>query len=349
MHHNTVSAVDVKPAIQLDERLDALLSITGRMDGFLYRCKNDSSFTMLYLSDGIHTMSGYPSSDFILNHVRDYVSIIYPDDLPAAYSALDDALKKRCNWNIDYRIVPMLGPPMWVREIGGGVWNDVGELVFLEGFIIDISDRKYIEDMNATLLNDLKLANEKLSIQKLELVLAKRRSDHLANHDELTDLPNRRAFHDQLNAMIDRNQYTNTVVGLMFIDLDKFKEVNDTLGHEAGDDLLKTVANLLRSQLRSTDFVARLGGDEFAFVLSCNGIQAKDDVLKVAQRILKKLQIEVPSPSGSISVGCTIGLAVYPAAATNSQELLDMADRLMYIGKKDGRNRIVTVDALKAA
>ena len=92
-----------------------------------------------------------------------------------------------------------------------------------------------------------------------------------------------------------------------------------------------------------------IGGDEFAFVLSCNGIQTNDDVLKVAQRILKKLQFEVPSPSGSISVGCTIGLAVYPAAATNSQGLLDMADRLMYIGKKDGRNRIVTVDALKAA
>ena len=349
MHQNIISAVDVNQAIHLDARLDALLSITGRMDGFLYRCKNDASFTMLYLSDGIHTVSGYPSSDFILNQVRDYLSIIHPDDLPAAYSALDSALEKRCNWNIDYRILPLQGPPIWVREIGGGVWNDLGELVFLEGFIIDISDRKYIEDMNATLLNDLRLANEKLSVQKEELVLAKRRSDHLANHDELTDLPNRRAFHDQLNMMIERNHDTNTAVGLMFIDLDKFKKVNDTLGHEAGDILLKQVAILLQAQLRSTDFVARLGGDEFAFVLSCNRNQAHETVLKVAERILKKLQIEVPSPKGIINVGCTIGLAVYPAAATDSQELLALADRLMYIGKKDGRNRIVTVDALKAA
>ena len=225
----------------------------------------------------------------------------------------------------------------------------MGELIFLEGYIIDISDRKRIEEMNTTLLNDLKLANEKLSIQKHELVLAKRQSDHLANHDELTNLPNRRAFHDQLKAMIDLNQDKNLAVGLMFIDLDKFKEVNDTLGHEAGDNLLKQVAILLQGQLRSTDFVARLGGDEFAFVFSCNRSQAHDDVLRVAQRILKKLQIEVPSPNGTISVGCTIGLAVYPASATDSEELLDMADRLMYIGKKDGRNRIVTVDALKAA
>jgi diguanylate cyclase (GGDEF)-like protein len=349
MHQNIISAVDVGSAIQADERLDALLSITGRMDGFLYRCKNDASFTMLYLSDGIQTVSGYPSSDFILNHVRDYVSIIHPDDLATAMSALDDALEKRSNWNLDYRIMPLSGPPVWVREVGGGVWNDLGDLVFLEGFIIDISDRKNIEDMNARLLKDLKLANEKLSTQKQELVLAKQRSDHLANHDELTNLPNRRAFHDQLNAMIDRNQDANTAVGLMFIDLDKFKKVNDTLGHEAGDALLKKVANLLQRQLRSTDFVARLGGDEFAFVLSCNRNQAHENVLRVAERILEKLQIEIPSSKGNIRVGCTIGMAVYPAAAKDSQELLDMADRLMYIGKKDGRNRIVTVDALKAA
>ena len=349
MHQNIVSVVAVDPSIQLDERLDALLSITGRMDGYLYRCRNDASYTMLYISDGILTVSGYPSRDFVLNQVRDYVSVIHPDDLAVVYSSVDGALEKRCNWNVDYRIMPIRGRPVWVREIGGGVWNDTGELVFLEGFIVDISDRKHIEDLNEELLKDLKLANEKLSVNKQELELAKQYSDYSANHDQLTSLPNRRAFHDQLTAIIDCNQDTNTAVGLLFIDLDKFKEVNDTLGHEAGDTLLKKVAILLRGQLRSTDFVARLGGDEFAFIVSCDRHQAQEITSKVAQRILKKLQIEVPSPSGIIRVGCTIGVAVYPAAATRSQELLALADRLMYLGKKNGRNRIVTIDELQAA
>lgn len=294
-------------------------------------------------------MSGYPPSDFLLNKVRDYVSIIHPEDLAGAYLALDTALKQRCNWNIDYRILPMKGPPVWVREIGGGVWNDAEELVILEGFIIDISDRKFIEDLNTSLLNDLKVANEKLLLQKHELILAKQRSDYLANHDELTGLPNRRAFHEQLNAQIMRSHETTTAIALLFIDLDKFKQVNDSCGHEAGDTLLKEVASLLRGQLRSTDSVARLGGDEFAFVISCNRNRAPEAVMKVAERILEKLQIKVPSPIGLISVGCTIGLAVFPSSAKDPEELVALADRLMYIGKKDGRNRIVTIDALKAA
>ena len=343
MYENILSSEAVGSAIQFDDRLDALLSITGRMDGYLYRCRNDAFYTMIYISDGILTVSGYPSSDFVFNQVRNYVSVVHPNDLAAAVSAVDCALEKRRNWNIDYRIVPKFGPPVWVREIGGGVWDDFGELVFLEGFIIDISDRKHIEDLNTELVNNLKLANEKLSVQKHELELAKLQSDHSAHHDQLTGLPNRRAFHHQLNAMIDRNQSLNQAVVLMFIDLDNFKQVNDTLGHDAGDNLLNKVAIRLQGQLRSTDFVARLGGDEFAFVLSCDRDTASQDAMKVAQRILKKLRIEVPAPCGNVSVGCTIGLAVYPTEASGVPDLLALADRLMYNGKRSGRSRIITL------
>lgn len=349
MREDMVLMANMDPSSLLDQRLDTLLSITGRMDGYLYRCRNDASYTMLYISDGILTVSGYPSSDFVLNHTREYVSVIHPDDLRAVYSAVDSALEARCNWNVDYRIVPKLGPPVWVREVGGGVWNSLGELEFLEGFIVDVSDRKRVEDLNGGLLKDLKLVNEKLSVQQHQLVLAKQQSDHSANHDQLTGLPNRRAFHRQLKAMIDHSQSTNAAVSLMFIDLDRFKEINDTLGHKAGDTLLEQIAVLLRGQLRSTDFVARLGGDEFAFVMSCDRKKAREVTLLVAQRILDKLRIEVPSPNGTISVGCTIGLAICPAEAANSQDLMVAADKLMYIGKKSGRNRIITADELEAA
>jgi len=346
MKHDGVSASAVGQGVYHDERLDALLSITGRMDGYLYRCRNDASYTMLYISDGIFTVSGYRPSDFIHNAVRDYVSAIHPDDLAAVYAAVDTALEARCNWNVDYRIVPQVGEPLWVREIGGGVWDEAGELEFLEGFVVDISDRKVVEDLNAELLLELKAANEELSAQKREIELAKQQSDHSANHDALTDLPNRRAFHNELKSVIDRCAGTGDAAGLLFIDLDRFKQVNDTLGHEAGDALLQRVSDKLRTILRSADFVARLGGDEFAFLFSGNAEQAREKAVRVAERVLERLRIKVPAPGGDIHVGCTVGVAIYPTEAADPDALVALADRLMYIGKKNGRDRLVTTDAL---
>ncbi len=332
-----------------EERLDALLSITGRMDGYLYRCRNDQSYTMLYISDGISNISGYPSDDFIQNKVLEYVSVIHPDDLERVFASVNTALEAKRNWNVDYRIVPNFGRAVWVREIGGGVFNDAGELVFLEGFVIDISDRKLIEDSNAYLLTQLKDLNELLSAQKRELQLAKQKSDHSANHDTLTGLPNRRAFHNQLKLAMDESRSTNVPVGLLFIDLDRFKEVNDTLGHESGDSLLQHVSGQLQTMLRNTDYVARLGGDEFAFLLFGDPELTRETAGMVAQRIVEKLRIDVPSPTGVIRVGCTVGVALYPADASDPKGLLALADRLMYVGKKGGRNRLVTVSELAAA
>ncbi len=334
------------PAPYFDERLDALLSITGRMDGFLYRCKNDASYTMLYISDGILTLSGFTPDAFIHNKLLDYSSVIHPDDLPGVYAAVDKALEARCNWNVDYRIVPEKGGAVWVREIGGGVFNAAGELTFLEGFVIDITDRKGVEDLNTRLLQDLKAANEELSAQKHALELAKQQSDHSANHDPLTNLPNRRAFHDKLKVAIDLSKSPDAAAALLFIDLDRFKEVNDTLGHEAGDDLLQKVSTRLRSILRSNDFVARIGGDEFAFLLFTNRNTVQATARRVARRILDKLQIRIPSPSGTIRVGCTVGIATCPTDATDTEGLMALADRLMYVGKKGGRNRVITVNEL---
>lgn len=143
-----------------DERLAALLSITGRMDGFLYRCRNDPNYTMLYISEGIYTVSGYPPSDFIGNKVRGYSSITHPDDLAAVDAAVGKALETQTNWNIDYRIMPRQGEPVWVHEIGGGVFDAAGQLEFLEGFIIDISERKQLEQANRDLIDRIAVISE---------------------------------------------------------------------------------------------------------------------------------------------------------------------------------------------
>lgn len=187
---------------------------------------------------------------------------------------------------------------------------------------------------------------EELAEQKMEIELSKQRSDYLANHDLLTGLPNRRAFQESLKARVEQAAAGGQTVGLLFIDLDKFKEVNDTLGHEAGDDLLKTVASKLSEAMRDRDFGARLGGDEFAAIVEVPNAESREIVLKIAERLRLSLQIPIPSPKGEIAVGATIGVALYPHDANGAAELLNAADQVMYAGKRRGRNRVVTADGL---
>src|SRR6185369_9006562 len=136
-------------------------------------------------------------------------------------------------------------------------------------------------------------------------------------------------------------------VGLLCIDLDKFKEVNDTLGHDAGDALLVQVGDALRGILRDGDCVARLGGDEFAFLLKAPRATLRRVALAIGQRVLDGLQIPVAAPSGTIKVGCTVGIALAPDDAGDVQELMTRADRLMYAGKKRGRNRVIQMSDIQ--
>ena len=109
------------------------------------------------------------------------------------------------------------------------------------------------------------------------------------------------------------------------------------------------MSNHLRSVLRSDDFVARLGGDEFALLFSGHADQAGQKAVRVAERVLERLRIKVPAPSGDIQVGCTIGVAICPSEAGDCDGPVALADRLMYVGKKSGRNQLVTADALEPA
>jgi diguanylate cyclase (GGDEF)-like protein len=195
---------------------------------------------------------------------------------------------------------------------------------------------------------------EELAEQKLEIERGKQRSDYLANHDLLTGLPNRRAFQEELRKRVEHAAAIGQTIGLLFIDLDKFKEVNDTLGHDAGDDLLKTVSSILDAAMRDDDFAARLGGDEFAAIVEISAEHSRRTAFNVAERLRLGLQIPIPSPKGEIAVGATIGVALYPHDAPGAAELLHAADQVMYAGKRRGRNRVVTTeeltpDELKAA
>jgi diguanylate cyclase (GGDEF)-like protein len=180
-----------------------------------------------------------------------------------------------------------------------------------------------------------------------ELAEQKQRSDYLANHDLLTGLPNRRAFQEELKKRVGFAANSGQTLALLFVDLDRFKDVNDSLGHEAGDNLLQRVADTFGNAMRHDDYVARLGGDEFAVIVELPIEGAREVTSNVAERLRLELQIDVPASHGSIPVGATIGVALYPQDAVDAEGLLHAADQVMYVGKRRGRNRVVTTDELK--
>ncbi|MCU7864003.1 MAG: diguanylate cyclase [Candidatus Thiodiazotropha sp. (ex Lucinoma borealis)] len=160
---------------------------------------------------------------------------------------------------------------------------------------------------------------------------------HLAHFDPLTDLPNRLQLSNQLETSIGRAQRHNQQIALLFLDLDHFKTINDSLGHPTGDHVLKAVADRLRMRIRKEDFLARLGGDEFVILL--DDCQRMDDVAFVAQDAIQTMQKPfVLEDKQDIYLGCSIGISIYPADGTETMELIRNADTAMYRAKSEGRN-----------
>lgn len=175
----------------------------------------------------------------------------------------------------------------------------------------------------------------------IEDVTEKKKSEALiwqqANFDTLTQLPNRRMFHDRLEVEIARSRREALRTAILFIDLDHFKEVNDTLGHHQGDVLLVEASERIRACVRATDTVARLGGDEFTVILSGLDSVTCSDV--IAQKILHTLQAPFMLGQEQAFVSASIGITVYPDDATEVDDLLKHADQAMYAAKGAGRNR----------
>ncbi len=159
---------------------------------------------------------------------------------------------------------------------------------------------------------------------------------HMAMHDSLTSLPNRALLNDRLQQAISRAERHAFEVWVLFLDLDRFKPINDSLGHKAGDELLKIVAQRLLTASRDNDTVARLGGDEFVIVLS--DFPAGALTTAIISRILDAIAEPVILEGQHIVISCSIGAAVYPADGANDEELIEHADAAMYHAKKNGRN-----------
>ena len=160
---------------------------------------------------------------------------------------------------------------------------------------------------------------------------------YLAHHDSLTDLPNRVLFQDRVHQACQFGQRHDSQFAVVFMDLDHFKHVNDSLGHAVGDQLLKTIAQRLIGTLRGSDTVCRLGGDEFVMLLS--DIAGPDDVAEVAKKILREVALPCTLQGTEVNVGISLGIAVFPDDGDDPETLMKHADAAMYRSKREGRNR----------
>jgi diguanylate cyclase (GGDEF)-like protein len=196
--------------------------------------------------------------------------------------------------------------PEWLTI--NAVRNDAGQVVNYVGVFSDITKRKVAEE------------------QML----------FLAHHDGLTSLPNRGLFIERLNHAVARAHRTQDKIALLFLDIDNFKQINDTLGHHIGDQLLQIVAQRLSSCVREGDTVARLGGDEFTILLE--SLNQPDDVAPIARKIIDTLIQPMRLDGQEISVTASVGISLYPSDSERPDELIKCADTAMYDVKKEGRN-----------
>ena len=190
---------------------------------------------------------------------------------------------------------------------------------------------------NSRVYAEVHKLNEVITNEKQGLEVAYRKIAHMANHDPLTNLPNRNLLNELLDRGIKIAKRTDTKLAVMYMDLDNFKPVNDTLGHESGDELLKIVADRLNNALRTSDTVARIGGDEFVAVLY--NVEDENGVYAAAEKIIKTLGGEIKIKDVEFRIGVSIGISIYPEHDTRISELLVMADRAMYEAKQFGKNR----------
>ena len=170
---------------------------------------------------------------------------------------------------------------------------------------------------------------------------------HLAHYDLLTGLPNRALFADRARQALAKAKRDQTELAVMFLDLDKFKQINDTLGHATGDLLLKEAAARMQACLRASDTVARIGGDEFVVLLP--SIEAATNAMAVAQKMRQVLDQPFVLAGHTLSISASIGISIYPGHGDDEKQLLKNADIAMYRAKGEGRNRVAFHDEAAVA
>lgn len=293
------------PYVELAAYIDLLLDAVCVVD-------RDHNFT--YMSRGAERVFGYQPEEMIGRSMFDF---LHPDHHAATREAAEQVNRGTELMHFENRYVRKDGSIAdlhWTAR-----WSEKDQVRI--GVARDISVRKQLEREREAL------------IQRLET---------MALTDALTQLPNRALFADRANLALARAERDGIGFGVLYLDLDKFKHINDQYGHASGDDLLKAAADRIRSVLRPTDTVARLGGDEFVVLVDTGSSASniKDATLTVAEKIHQALQQPLQLPRGEERISASIGMAAWPEHGGTVDALLQHADQAMYRAKHTGGNQV---------
>lgn len=303
-----VAESSAKEARQLDDRFRKLVS---RLPGTVYQFQMDPDGHMSfpYASDAIESVHGVTPLE-VKDDASAIFKFVHPEDLDDVMKSIYESAATLTVWRHEYRVRLdqgerwMLGNAMPDQLEGGGVlWN---------GFITDVSEQKQAEA----------------------------RIHELAFYDNLTGLPNRRLFEDRMEVAMAASHRHGQYGALLFVDLDDFKSLNDTLGHSFGDELLKILAHNLSSYFRTEDNVARLGGDEFVIIIGNLGtdeVEATQHAGRLAEDLLKLITKPADLNGYQYLCAASIGIALFTGTELSHEELLSRADTAMYEAKSAGR------------
>jgi diguanylate cyclase (GGDEF)-like protein/PAS domain S-box-containing protein len=291
-------------------------TLVERMPAVTYIQEIGGPESAIYMSPQIETLTGYSVEECKDADLR--WRMVHPDDRERMQAEDERTLEPGEVITTEYRVVHREGRIVWVRNESVVVEEEASGSRYWQGFMVDITKRKALED---------------------EL-------EHRAFHDPLTGLPNRSLFLDRLELSLARARRCDDVVAVLFLDLDNFKVVNDSLGHEVGDQLLYAVSHRLKGCLRSTDIVARMGGDEFTVLLE--GASGAGVAEETAERIIRKLGAPFNIEGKHIFVTASIGIVLSNAVGRGSGgDLLRAADVALYRAKDKAKARYEFFDRSK--
>jgi diguanylate cyclase (GGDEF)-like protein/PAS domain S-box-containing protein len=307
--------------------MTAKLEQSERLHRFMIESSPDIIYTLdnkgrfVFINKRIETLLGYSKEELI---GAPYISIVHEEDQEKAYFAFNERRSdERCTTNLEVRLKCK---------------TDDSYQLFEQRHVVAMLSSMgiYEENQNGELAKQRFLGTYGVARDITERKVSEEIISYQALHDQLTQLPNRRLYYDHLDLAITQSKRHGTVAAVMFIDLDRFKLVNDTYGHAEGDELLKNVARRLHQCVRACDTLARQGGDEFTVLLP--NLSQPEDAAIVARKILDELRLPFTVAGQEFCATASIGIAVYPRDGETADILMKNADIAMYKVKACGKN-----------
>ncbi len=292
------------------EQEQTLKLLVSNIPGIVYRIRIPD-YQVLFITDGCQALLGHPAHSYLSGDKNPFDDI-HEDDQDILIKHADSINNSKKQYENIFRIIARNSELKWIMDRGRAIHATPQEAsnaatkkdIYLEGILLDITDH----------------------------MLSRQQVEYLATRDPLTELANRYSFNDELIHRI--NQFQEQQIALLFIDLDRFKTINDSLGHQVGDGLLKSVAKRLQECITDNDLLARLSGDEF-IVMMVNP-SSTEDIKQLAESIIKSIGQTFAIDYYKLNTSCSIGISVYPQDSVESHTLMRNADTAMFSAKATG-------------